>query len=300
MKKLLITGAWKYTREQYEILQKSGYDIIFVQDERGEMPKEAYDAEVVICNGLFLYHNIEMFGKLKVIQLTSAGYDRVPMEYIKEHKIQIHNARGVYSIPMAEFALCGVLNYYKKSRVFFDNEKKNLWEKNREILEIYGKTVLIIGAGNVGTECAKRFKAFGTRVRGIDVYPREDINYDSISALSELEYELSSADIIVLTLPLSEETKGLLGENAFNAMKTGALLVNIARGAVVNTGAMIAALKSGKLGGAILDVFEEEPLNANSILWSMDNVIITPHNSFVGENNENRLFDVINHNLKEV
>ena len=125
MKKLLITGAWKYTQQQYDSIEQMGYDICFVQNEQDELPQEAYEAETVICNGLFLYHNIEEFIYLKVIQLTSAGFDRVPLEYIKEHGIKIYNAKGVYSIPMAEYAFCGVLSLYKKSRFFYDNQKKN-------------------------------------------------------------------------------------------------------------------------------------------------------------------------------
>jgi len=300
MKKLLITGAWKYTQQQYDTIEQMGYDIRFVQNEQDELPQEAYEAETVICNGLFLYHNIEEFTYLKVIQLTSAGFDRVPLGYIKEHGIKIYNAKGVYSISMAEFVLCGVLDFYKKSHFFYDNQKQRNWIKSREIFELFDKNVLIVGAGNVGSECAKRFVAFGTHVRGVDLYPREDINYEKISPLTEIKSELSYADIVVLTLPLTDETKHIFDKSAFDAMKTGAVLVNIARGAVVDTEDMINALMSQKLGGAVLDVFESEPLDSKSPLWAMDNVILTPHNSFVGENNGDRLFNVIKNNLKGV
>ena len=99
---------------------------------------------------LFLSHPIEKFTNLRYIQLTSAGFDRVPMEYVKVHNIEIRNARGVYSIPMAEFALCGVLQLYKQSRFFMENQKARTWEKHRRLLELSGKTVCIIGCGSVG------------------------------------------------------------------------------------------------------------------------------------------------------
>ena len=295
---LLITGAWRYTDAQLDEIRALGHEVVLMPDERGELPCEADKIEGVICNGLFLYHSIESFKRLKYIQLTSAGFDRVPMDYVNKNGIKIHNARGVYSIPMAEFALCGVLDIYKHSRFFHDNQKAHNWVKNREILEIYGKSVLIVGAGNVGTECAIRFKAFGARVRGVDLYPRDDGNYEAILPLRELHRELTLADIVVLTLPLTEDTRRIFNRAAFSAMKSGAVLVNIARGAVVDTDAMIEALSSGNLGGAVLDVFDPEPLDEQSPLWSLPNVILTPHNSFVGDGNTDRLFIVIKNNLE--
>ena len=115
--------------------------------------------------------------------------------------------------------------------------------------------------------------------------------------LDKLDMAIANADVVVLTLPLTDETKHLFNKERFGKMKNGAVLVNIARGAVVDTGALIEALNS-KLGGAVLDVFEEEPLNENSPLWDLENVIITPHNSFVGEGNKERLWEVIVKNLK--
>ncbi len=300
MKKLLITGAWKYTDEQYEYLTSLGYDISFVQSEKDELPGGAYLAEVIICNGLFLYHDIDKFTALETIQVTSAGLDRLPMDKIKKRGIKVFNARGVYSIPMAEYALSGVLDIFKKNRFFYDNQKKGEWVKNRGIIELFGKNVLIVGAGNVGTECAKRFSAFGCNVRGVDLYPRQDANYIKITHLDNLKDELRNADIVVLTLPLTQETEHLFGSEIFNCMKTGAVLVNISRGGVVDTTALLDALNSEKLSAAVLDVFEEEPLHSNSPLWSMPNVIITPHNSFVGDGNSARLAEVIKGNLANI
>ena len=297
---LLITGAWNGAKENIERISNLGYKVFFLQNEKDGIPLPYGEIDGVVCNGLFLHHDINKFTNLKFIQLTSAGFDRVPMNIVNERGIKIYNARGVYSIPMAEYALCGVLELYKKSRFFYENQKQNAWVKNRDIIELFGKNVLIVGAGNVGTECAKRFAAFGARVRGIDLFPREDGNYEVISHLSELKSELESADIVVLTLPLTEETKHLFNKDTFHSMKDGAVLVNIARGAVVDVLALTEALSSGKLSGAVLDVFEEEPLSETSPLWSMENVIATPHNSFVGDGNAERLKKVICNNLADI
>ncbi len=298
MNKLLITGAWRYTADQYDHLVKMGYDICLMPDESEDLPEGAVDAEVIICNGLFLYHDIDCFPKLRTVQLTSVGLDRVPMDKMKARGIKVFNARGVYSIPMAEFALFGVLSLYKKRRFFEENQRERKWLKNREVLEICGKSVLIVGAGNVGSECAKRFSVFGAHVRGVDLYPREDESYEIIRGLDALRDELSLADIVVLTLPLTDGTRRLFDREMFDNIKMGAVLVNIARGAVVDTEALIDALKENRLSGAVLDVFEEEPLSPDSPLWEMDSVIITPHNSFVGDGNSERLFEVIKGNLE--
>lgn len=295
---LLVTGAWSEAEENIDSLEKMGHTVYFMKWETDKLPVSPSIIDGVICNGLFLNHNIEAFTALKYIQLTSAGFDRVPMDYVKSHNMKIYNARGVYSIPMAEFALCGVLQLYKKSNFFANNQIQHRWEKDRNLLELYDKNVCIVGCGSVGTECAKRFKAFGTYITGIDIVPYSSQHYDEILSLDNIEQALKTADIVILTLPLTDETRNLFNDNTFSIMKNNSILVNISRGGVVNTDALINALKT-KLYGAVLDVFDTEPLCDESILWDMENVIITPHNSFVSDGNRERLSDVIIHSLEE-
>ena len=296
---LLITGAFSCTEQQLDSIKALGHNIVFLQQEKDQLPCDYSWVEGIIGNGIFLHHPIEKFSSLKFIQLTSAGFDRVPMEYVREKGIKIFNARGVYSVPMAEYAVAGVLSLYKKLEFFFGNQKQHKWEKHRGVMELFGKTVLIVGAGNVGSECAKRFSAFGCKVYGADIVPVENENFIKVFSISELDTALKTADVVVLTLPLTKETKGLFNKSKFDLLKDGALLVNISRGAVVNTNDLTCALTKN-LGGAVLDVFETEPLEENSPLWDMENVIITPHNSFVGEGNKKRLFDVVVSNIKKL
>ena len=284
---LLVTGAWSDGKNCIAELEAMGHTVTFMQYEKDELPCSYEWVEGVICNGLFLTHPIEKFTNLRYIQLTSAGFDRVDMDYVKSHGIEIHNARGVYSIPMAEFALCGVLQLYKQAAFFRENQRKHLWEKHRSLLELAGKNVLIVGCGSVGNECAKRFKAFDCSITGVDLYPREDSLYSEILPLDKLDNVLKQADIVVLTLPLTEQTKYLIDNSKLSLMKDGATLVNIARGAIVDTDALLNNID--RFTGAVLDVFEEEPLNENSPLWDKPNIILTPHNSFVGEENGERL-----------
>lgn len=295
---LLITGAWNDGKNCMDEIKAMGHQVVFMQYEKDAVPC-AYDwVEGVVCNGLFLSHPIENFSNLRYIQLTSAGFDRVDMSYVTAHGIEIHNARGVYSIPMAEFALCGVLQLYKQAAFFRENQRQHLWEKHRGLSELCGKQVLIVGCGSVGNECAKRFAAFGCRVTGVDLFPREDSLYDNILLLEQLDEALKAADIIVLTLPLTEQTKHLFNEERFDSLKSSAVLVNIARGAIVDTEALLRHIDH--IGGVVLDVFEEEPLTETSLLWDKENAILTPHNSFVGEGNSMRLKEIVLSHLIDV
>ena len=296
--KLLVTGAWNSAREHIGELEKQGHQVVFMQNESDALPVDPQWVEGMVCNGIFLHHPIGLFSNLRYIQLTSAGFDRVPMEEVNRRGIAIYNARGVYGIPMAEFALCGVLQLYKHSRHFAENQKNHGWNKRRDLLELWGKQVTIVGCGNIGQECAKRFAAFDCRVAGVDVFEAQLPNIEKMYHISRLQEVLPKSDVVILTLPLTEQTRHLFGETAFSAMKPGAVLVNIARGGVVDTKALVQALKN-HLGGAVIDVFEEEPLSENSPLWDMENVIATPHNSFVGDGNQRRLCEVIFHNLGE-
>ena len=295
---LLVTGAWKCTEEQLDSIKALGHNVVFMQDESGDLPCQSQMIEGVICNGLFLHHDITEFTSLRYIQLTSAGLDRVPLDYVNEHKIKIFNARGVYSIPMAEFAISGVLQLYKQSKFFYEKQSNHKWEKRRDLLELNGKIVLIVGCGSVGAECAKRFSAFGCRVYGIDIKPYENAMFLEIGGLNDIDAFLNEADIVVLTLPLTKETRGLFGKERFDKMKNDAILVNIARGAIVEEKALLNALKN-KLFGAVFDVFEEEPLNKNNELWKMENFVLTPHVSFIGNGNGERLFEIIKKNISE-
>lgn len=284
---LLVTGAWSDGKNHIAELEAMGHIVTFMQYEKDALPCDFEWVEGVICNGLFLTHPIEKFTNLKYIQLTSAGFDRVDMNYVKAHNIEIYNARGVYSIPMAEFAVCGVLQLYKRAAFFRENQRNHLWEKHRGLLELAGKNVLIVGCGSVGNECAKRFKSFDCTITGVDLYPREDSLYSGMLPLEQLDSALKQADIVVLTLPLTEQTKHLINDSRLSLLKDGAVLVNIARGAIVDTEALIKNIY--RLGGAVLDVFEDEPLDENSPLWDKENIALTPHNSFVGEGNGERL-----------
>lgn len=296
---LLITGAFSWPIESYDVFKKMGFDVAYVEREDGQFDFDPEDIDAVICNWLFIHHDIEKFKNLKYIQLLSAGLDRVPLEYIKKHEITLRNAAGVYSIPMAEHALCGVLSLYRKSEAFFVQKSKRCWNKIRDLSELTGQTVCIVGAGNVGCAVARKFAAFTDKIFGIDLIPGARASFCDVYPLEKLDTVLTVSDVVILTLPLTQQTRHCFDEEQFSHMKDGSVFVNIARGGLVNEDALIKALSGGKLYGAVLDVFECEPLKENSVFWEMENVILTPHNSFVSNGNSNRMLQLVYSNLRQ-
>ena len=295
---ILITGAWQSANEHIEEIEALGHKICFMQWENDKLPCEYDWVEGIIGNGIFKNHPIDKFSNLKFIQLTSAGYDRVPMDYVAEKNIEIHNASDVYSIPMAEHAISCVLQIYRDVKGFYKKQRDHNWDKKRDLKELFGKHVLIVGCGSVGRECAKRFKAFGCSVTGIATSSRTEECFDGIYGVGSLDDFVPEADVIVLCVPLKPETKGLINEYRLSLMKSDAILINIARGGIIDEKALIKNLD--KIGGVALDVFEGEPLATDSPLWDKENVIVTPHNSFVGDGDGMRLSKVIINNIRGV
>lgn len=291
---VLVTGAFQLNSGEREQLKAAGHKVFVHGGERAPVDcPERYEA--VVCNGLFLYNPIENFTNLRLIQLTSAGLDRVPLDYIRAHGIELHNAAGVYSVPMAEFAVCGILQLYKQSRFFAANQAQHKWEKHRGLLEISGKRVCILGCGDVGREIAKRLRAFGCHITGVNRTVRALPDFDEVLPLDKLAETAAACDILVCCIALTPETRGIVSEEIFDRLHDGAIFVNVARGALADEAALTKWLQSG--GRAVLDVFEEEPLPESSPLWDMENAIVTPHNCFTSDGNRARLWAVISTRL---
>lgn len=297
---MLLTGAFKYSKEQLNNIENLGYRIKFVQDERIALDFDVSSIDVVVCNSLFLYNDIRAFSSLKVIQLVSSGLDRIPLNYISDNGIKVLNARGVYSIPMAEWVILKILEIYKKTILFYKNQERHRWEKHRDLWELTDKTASIIGYGDVGNEVAKRLKAFGVNIIGVGRREIQSDYVDESMLISELDIALAKSDIVILTLPLNDKTKHLINKNKLDIMKNNAVLINVARGGIIDETALLEILSKGKFLGVALDVFNEEPLDESNPLWSLPSVIITPHNSFVSDKVNERMFRLIFENLSKV
>jgi phosphoglycerate dehydrogenase-like enzyme len=221
--------------------------------------------------------------ELRWVQASMAGageiVDRVGLQ---NTNVVITTASGVYSGPLAEFVMMALLTHAKDlNRLRRDKAEKRWREAHTETL--YGKTLCVIGLGNIGRAVAERARPFGLRIGGVKRTIREEDvawNYaDELYDTRDLHPALRKADYVVVTLPGTPQTYRLLDAEAISTMKQGAYFANVGRGKVVDEGALIEALRSGHLSGAALDVFEEEPLPEESPLWGLENVIVSPHST---------------------
>lgn len=297
---LLLTGCFKYTDEQLEAIKSLGYQIYSMESEKyDELPLPAEQIDATVCNYLFTAKDFKDFTNIKLIQLVSAGFDRVPVEEIKARGCKLLNARGVYSTPMAEWALFRVLEKYKHGWFFKTEQEKKCWSKNREIREVFGIKVAIIGAGNIGGEVAKKFKALGANVDGYDIHTNTTPEFDNMLLIDAFKQNVGKYDVVILTVPLLPSTKGLISKDILKSLKSEAIIVNISRGAIIDEHALIEVLSERRDIFAAMDVFEQEPLSDESPLWPLPNVAISPHNSFVSDGNNERMFNVIYSNLRD-
>ncbi|KFZ79906.1 2-hydroxyacid dehydrogenase [Amycolatopsis sp. MJM2582] len=225
--------------------------------------------------------------RLRWLHIASAGVDPVLFPGLQESDVVLTNSRGVFDGAIAEYVLGVVLAFAKDFARSWDLQKQRQW-KHRESERIADRRVLVVGTGPIGRSIARMLRAAGMSVAGVGRHPREgDPDFGDVYASSELSRHLPGADYVVAVAPLTEQTKGMFDAEAFAAMKPGSRFVNVGRGELVVTSDLIAALRDGPLGGAALDVFDTEPLPVDSPLWTMENVLISPHMSgdFVGWRN---------------
>jgi phosphoglycerate dehydrogenase-like enzyme len=217
--------------------------------------------------------------RLRWIQLTSAGADRLLNSGFIEGGTIVTTVSGLHATPIGEFILSSMLMFAKGAPQSMRGQLKHEWARFAP-RELYGSTVGIVGIGHIGAEAGRLAKAFGCRVIATrrSATTTESTPYaDEIMPAAELPRLLAESDYVVLSMPLTHETRGMIGERELRAMKPTAVLINIARGPVTVEEDLIRALRDGWIAGAALDVFDQEPLPADSPLWEMENVIVTPH-----------------------
>lgn len=210
------------------------------------------------------------------IHFTGAGVDAVAGEIAQRPHIRFTTSAGVNSDAIAEYVIGGILYFAKQFHIFDSYRRERRWVRHW-LDELTGQSLLCLGVGAVGQAVAVRAKAFGMSVTGMARQTHDVPGFDEIVLADVLGVALGRADVVVCALPYTAETHHLLGHEAFGSMKKGCLFVNVARGGIVDTDALVQALKSNVIKGAVLDVFEQEPLLADSPLWDMENVLLTPH-----------------------
>ncbi len=217
-------------------------------------------------------------GRLRWIHTGSIGVDVLLTDEIVHGDVVVTNTRGVFERPIAEWVLGVLLMFAKDIRGTIELQRERRWV-HRETEPILGRRVLVLGPGPVGRETALLLRAAGMEVTVVGRTAREDPELGAIAAFADLDDLLAAADDVVLALPLTAETRGLFDARRLARMRAGARLVNVGRGGSVVERDLVDALNAGRLGAAALDVFEQEPLPADSALWGMDNVLVSPHMS---------------------
>lgn len=217
---------------------------------------------------------------LKWIHSVSAGVEHALDDRLREMDVILTNASGVFDLPIAETVLTYILMIVKQMPAFIAQQREHVWKK-RSLREAAGLTVGIVGLGSIGTEVARLCKGLGMRIVATRRHPGEGAPHvDEIFAPAQLDVLLATSDFVVVAVPLTPETRDMIGREDLRRMRATAWLINIARGAVVDEASLIEALEQTWIAGAALDVFVEEPLPPESPLWELENVIITPHNSW--------------------
>ncbi|RKL67706.1 hydroxyacid dehydrogenase [Salipaludibacillus neizhouensis] len=216
---------------------------------------------------------------LKWLQTWSAGVNSLPLDTLKDKGITITSANGVHSFPISETIFGLLLSLTRKIHTYVRNHQSKKWHHENMGLELHGKTIGILGVGAIGGETAKISKAFGMHVLGVRNSMKDHEYVDEMFTLKDLHEVLPRCDYVVITLPLTDSTAGLIGEKEFDMMKSTSFIINIGRGNIIAEKDLILALKEKHISGAGLDVFQFEPLPSDNPLWEMENVIVTPHTS---------------------
>jgi D-2-hydroxyacid dehydrogenase (NADP+) len=268
--------------------------------DENEIRQHLDDIEIAV--GDFPLNLLREASNLRWFQQWGAGADWLldhpeaqAMDFI------LTNASGVHAIPISEHIFAFLLAFARDLRHSWQAQLEHQWDplSSRDTFEVAGKTMLLIGVGEIGERTAQIADALGMHVIGVRHNPsKAEAGIDEMRGQDELLEVLPRADVVVSTVPLTEETRDMLGAAEFAAMKKGAYLINIGRGGTIDQEALVQALRSKQIAGAGMDVFEEEPLDKASPLWEMENVLITPHSSGVTPQYNERAFAIFIDNLE--
>jgi len=237
--------------------------------------------------------------RLRLVQMTGAGVDSLLPAPDLPAGVRLANAAGIHEPEMPEFTLALILALAKRIPRALEQQRRREWKPyGTRCLE--GATVGILGLGTIGHSLARRCHALGMRVIGTRRHPAALEDVRAVFGPDETPRVLAESDVVVVVLPLTPETRGLLDAAALSRMKRGALLVNVARGGIVDEAALAAALESGAIGGAAFDVFEMEPLPESSALWGAPNLLVTPHLAGISRDYMQRLGKIFFENIRRV
>lgn len=270
----------------------------------GDADKRAFDeADILLLGSVpagVLDHVVSRAPRLRWIHSATAGVDRIATPLVRERGLTVTNARGVFSRPIAEYVVMMALAIARRLPQLLELQRERTWQplRGRELSEM---TIGIVGYGSIGEEVARLLAPFGCRMLATRRRPERGAGAASgveMRRLDELDEVLRESDVVVVAAPLTDATAGLIGAEQLAAMRQDAWLINIARGRLIDEHALRRALESGWIGGAVLDVFSEEPLNPESPLYRTPNLVITPHTSWASDRVIERSVELFVDNLR--
>jgi len=270
----------------------------------GDANESAFEeAEVLLLGSVptsVLDHVVTRSSRLRWIHSAAAGVDRVTTPVVRERGLIVTNARGVFSRPIAEYVVMMSLAIARRLPQLLELQRERTWQplRGRELSEL---TIGIVGFGSIGVELSRLLAPFGCRILATRRHPERgaaDAPNVELHGLDRLDELLRASDIVVVAAPLTDETAGLIGAEQLAEMREDAWLINIARGRLIDEIALRRALQSKWIGGAVLDVFSEEPLAPDSPLYDTPNLMITPHTSWASDRVANRTVELFVENLR--
>ncbi len=257
---------------------------ISVGDTRAAFERDAPHADVILCflsDSALISEVWQMAPRVRWVHTLSAGLDGLLFPALVESPVPLTNARGVFSGILAEFVIGAVLFFAKSFRRLVLSQIARKWEQF-DVVEIRGQTLGLVGYGDIGRAVASRAHALGMKVVALRRRPelsRDDPYLAHVFPADQMREMLAQSDYVVVVTPLTDESRGMIGETEFEAMRPDAVLINVGRGPVVNEPALIRALQQSRIRGAALDVFDTEPLPASHPFYNLDNVLLSPHSA---------------------
>lgn len=251
--------------------------------EEAELLDFAPECEAICTWGMYKPAKFVSLAKnLKWIHVLSAGYDGIiNLPDVSSRRLTVTCTKGIHGLPMAEHTICMMLMYVRGFHLLRDRQQNKIWRRFLEADELAGKTLGIVGVGEIGKVVAQKCKALGMRVIGTGPRPVQNPDLDQFFLIDDIDKMLPQCDFLVLVCPLTGKTRGMIGEKQLQLMKPTSMVLNLARGPVVDHVALVRGLKEGWIAGAGLDALDPEPLPETSELWSMPNVILSPHMSAI-------------------
>jgi D-2-hydroxyacid dehydrogenase (NADP+) len=296
---------WRVPKLHVERLREKFPDVTFTHAQTDAEALAAIESADAALASRLSPAMVERAPHLRWVHSTAAAVGILPLKEIAIRNIAVSNSRGIQGPAIAEFVIGGLLVLARRFHLMLAAQREHRWIQNELTQDhwpwsVRGRTMTIVGLGTIGQEVARRAHAFGMRVIGVRrrVDQPKPPFVDRVVRPDQLDEVLRGCDVLVIAAPFVEETDRLIGADRLAALNRGAIIINVARGKIIDDQAMIAALRSGQVGGAVLDVFEHEPLDPASVLWELPNVVISPHVSGVRPDHWDEVMDLFTENLQ--